>query len=450
MNKKLIAGLAGMVVLVGACSDYLTGGELSTDPNRPTVATSAQLFVGVQSATWALLGSDPPRVAGLWAQQFKGGNIQYVATYNYDVSEQTTNGFHQALYTTGGFVDIRKVESQARAAGDFITLGEAEVMEALVLGTGASMFGDLTYSHMLTGELAPPLDPQLSLYDSVQVVLDDAIRNLATEPSAANTGVGDADLTYGNDPEEWTKLAHTLKARFLMHTAEVRPTVYAQVLAQSNLGLSSPDDNYNAIFTGDAGQQNFWYQFDVVQRPGYLLPDPQFVTLLKSRNDPRLTTYFDTVRNRLAAPLRQPDATQPLVTVNENLLLGAEAAYRTGDEGTALTKLNQARALAGLPGESGVSGRALLNEILTEEYIALFQNIEAWNLYKRTCTPNLVPTNPSPSGLTGGKVPARFPYDAAERNTNSNIPQLGSQPRRNANDPANTISDGTGAACLGQ
>ena len=150
MNRKTIAGLMTAVALIAACSDFLTGGELSTDPNRPTAATSQQLFVGIQAGTWALLASDPPRVTGLWAQQFKGGNIQYEAAYNYDISEQTTNGFQQALYTGGGLVDIRKLEEQSRAAHDSVFLGQAQVMEALVMGTGASMFGDLTYSQALT------------------------------------------------------------------------------------------------------------------------------------------------------------------------------------------------------------------------------------------------------------------------------------------------------------
>src|ERR1700755_2388896 len=108
MNKKMIVGLMSAVALVTACNDFLTGGELDTDPNRPTVATSQQLFVGIQAGTWALLVSDPARVTGLWAQQFKGGNIQYEAIYNYDISAQTTNGFQQALYIGGGLVDIRK------------------------------------------------------------------------------------------------------------------------------------------------------------------------------------------------------------------------------------------------------------------------------------------------------------------------------------------------------
>ena len=81
---------------------------------------------------------------------------------------------------------------------------------------------------------------------------------------------------------------------------------------------------------------------------------------------------------------------------------------------------------------------------MLEEYIADFQSIEAWNLYKRTCTPNLKPV------VAGRKIPARFPYDISERNTNTNIPPLSGQPVRNANDPANATSDATGAACLGQ
>jgi hypothetical protein len=281
----------------------------------------------------------------------------------------------------------------------------------------------------------------------VQSLHTQAVKNMsATGPS--NAGPGSNDLAYSGDAASWIRLAHTLKARYLMHTAEVRPTVYPQVLAEANQGITDPSQDFNAVFSGNSNEQNFWYQFDVVQRSGYLAPDPQFVALLKSRNDPRLQTYFNADLTDLNDALIAPDHTQPIVTANEGLLLAAEAAERTGDDATALAKLNQERALNGLPAESGITGRALLNEILTEEYIADFQNLEAWNLYKRTCTPNLVPV--TTAGSTQGKIPARFPYDASERNTNTNIPALSQQPLRNPNDPANATSDGTGAKCLGQ
>jgi hypothetical protein len=445
MRTITLAGAMGALALVAACSDnFLTGGELSNDPNRPTQATSAQLFVGIQSATWAELSSDMARVTNMWSQQLLGTNVQYVDLYHYGVSEQITNGFHAALYTGGGLVDIRRLEQQTAAAHDTVFHGIAEVMEALLMGTGADLFGALTYSHALTNEQNPPLDPQLAVYDTVQALLSRAIIELgATGPT--NAGPGASDLSYGGNAAQWVKLAHTLKARFLMHTAELRPTVYATVASEAKVGIVDPADNFNAVFSGNAQEQNLWYQFAVVQRPGYIAPDPQFVALLQSRSDPRLTTYFNADASDLNDALLSPSAPQPLVTATEGLLLWAEALQRVGNDAGALTRLNQGRAAAGLPAESGTpTGRPLLSEILLEEYIADFQSIEAWNLYKRTCTPNLTPV------VAGRKIPARFPYDISERNTNTNIPPLSAQPVRNANDPANATSDATGAACVGQ
>jgi len=111
---------------------------------------------------------------------------------------------------------------------------------------------------------------------------------------------------------------------------------------------------------------------------------------------------------------------------------------------TALSKLNQERANHGLAAEA-VAGQTLLNEILTEKYIADFQvGHEAWNDYKRTCTPNFPPTQ------AGEKMPGRMYYDPNERFTNTNIPPAGQgfNGSRNPNDPPNATSDGTGQPCL--
>ena len=111
---------------------------------------------------------------------------------------------------------------------------------------------------------------------------------------------------------------------------------------------------------------------------------------------------------------------------------------------TALTKLNEERANHGLVAEA-VAGQALLNEILIEKYIADFQlGHEAWNDFKRTCTPNFAPTQ------AGQKMPGRMYYDPNERLTNTNIPPAGQgfNGSRNPDDPANAVSDGTGQVCL--
>ena len=425
--------------------DYLTGGDLSNDPNRPQIATANQLFAGAEAAIWALLGSDPARVTGMWARQFAGGQNQYQSIYNYLYDEGIQSGFNIGLYVAGGLVDIVRAQNLAKEAENFAMLGILQVQEGITMGTGADLFGNLVYSHALTNEVNPPLDDQLAVYDSVQKVLSAAITNMAST-AASNSPPFASDLVYGGDVGAWTALAHTLKARFYMHTAEVRgQAAYAAALAEAEEGIGSDAGNYVGAFTSNTNETNFYYQFQLtVGRGGYLIPDPLFVNLLGTRQDPRRQDYFNAAATNLSGTRLAPSYPQTFVSYDENTLIWAEAAYRTGDQVTALAKLNEERANHGLAAEA-VAGPALLNEILTEKYIADFQlGHEAWNDYKRTCTPNFPPTQ------AGQKMPGRMYYDPNERFTNTNIPAAGQgfNGSRNPNDPANAVSDGTGQACL--
>ena len=75
------------------------------------------------------------------------------------------------------------------------------------------------------------------------------------------------------------------------------------------------------------------------------------------------------------------------------------------------------------------------------KYVALFQNTEVWNDYRRTCYPNLTPAS-------GNFIPARLVYGTDERRANPNIPSPSQQPRHNEDDlPTATSTDGS--ACLG-
>ena len=443
--KRLPLAALALVGAVG-CSDFLEPTEAVVDPNRPTVATAQNLFVGTQSNLWAYLGSDPVRNFGIWSQQLTGVLGQYLLTQNYSNSETTTNGFNQGVYTSGGLVDIRRGQAVAAELGDSLFVGVFQVQEALLMSIAADLFGDVVYSQALTNTANPALDEQLDVYDALQLKLDSAIVNLAaTGPS--NVGPDVADLSYGGDPELWTKLAHTLKARIYFRTAERRPTAYASALTQARLGIQTSDEDFAAPFSGSANEQNFWYQFFLVQRAGYIRPNPTFISLLTTRSDPRRTYYFNTAGTNLSNTLLAPDYAQPLVSAKENLLNWAEAAYRTGATTEALTKLNDERALWAEQGITlpavAASGTTLLREILTERYIALFQTYEPFEQYKRTCFPNLSPV------VAGGRIPARYYYDTSEQQTNTSIPTAGEQPVRNDNDPVNG-TDPFGAACLAE
>lgn len=447
-----IATVAALGVSVVACSDFLTGGELSTDPNAPTQATNRQLFVGVQSNIYYMWSGDLDRIASIFSQHLNGVAAQYLAIDEYDITEATANGQQRQLYGPGGLVDVRKLEAGTAARHDTLFLAIAQIQEAMLMGTNAEIFGDIVYSHALTGEANPPLDPQVTAFDSVQALLSRAIANLTTMDSTnrANGGPGVADLTYQGSPGKWLALAHTLKARFYMHTAELRGTAaYDSALVEAQRGITDSTKDYRGVFSGAVGEQNPWHQFLVSGHPGYLVPGAQFDALLASRSDPRRTNYFK-VQNGAATGVSTTRLAstypQPFVTAAENLLIWAEAAYRTGNEVTALQKLNAERTLYGIAPEL-VAGNALLTEILTEKYIVDFQlGVEGWQDYRRTCFPNL--PNRSLSGQT--PMPGRLYYDKDERLTNTSIPVPGVPPNgiRNQVDLPNATADAVGGACL--
>jgi hypothetical protein len=454
---KQLSAAAAFTALLGATAckvDSLTGGELSTDPNNPITATNTQIFVGIQSALWNLWGSDPSRVAGMFTQQLAGTARQYASlANNYAITTNVTNGYQRALYVSGGLTDIKRLQAGSVVAKDDIFLGVARVLEGAFMGTGADLFGNLVYKEAVSGNPTPHIDDQLAVYDSVQTVLSAAVSDLSAAVSTSNIGPGPADLVYGGDPAKWLALAHTLKARFYLNTAEVRPAAYAQALAEAKLGIQSDAGTYSGAFTQATGEQNFWYQFDIVQRPGDMGPGFFLDNLLKARGDPRRTSYF--AHNAADQPTDlsvvrlAPDYQQPYVSYDENTLIWAEAAYRTGNQVTALAKLNGERAHYGLPAEA-VAGQALLNEILTEKYIADFQlGEQVWRDYTRTCTPNLAPSPAAASSPSGGNIPGRMIYDVSELNTDPNYPD-DSSIFWNPDDPVNATSDGTGAACLGR
>jgi hypothetical protein len=454
-KRAALLGAFAVVAATGACNSFLTGGELSNDPNHPVTGTPQSRFAGTAPSLWALLSSDVARTNEVWVQHFEGLNAgagQYFQIQNYIFDESTTGGFQQGIYTGGGLVDLREVESEARTSGDSLLLGTAQVVEAFMIGTEADLFGDVVYSQALTGTPNPALDPQAQVYAAVQSLLSDAITNMgATGPTNFGPGAS-GDIVYAGDAQSWIALAHTLKARFYLHTAEVDPSAYQHAYDESKLGITDAGQNYNAVFSGGADEKNFWFQFDG-DRAGYMRPNPFFVSFVGS--DPRKAQYFNPTASNLSATRLADDFTQPLVTAQENLLIWAEAAYRTGHEPEALTELNASRAISEqacsdetgtacvLPTLSGLSGLNLLQAILHEKYIVTFQNLEAMNDYKRTCFPNITPT------VAGHIVPARMFYDVGERQTDTSIPEPSAQPVRNANDPANATDD-FGAHCAGQ
>ena len=434
------------------CSDYLDCGECITSPVSPTTATATQRLVASQAKLWQLVNGDLARESSMFMQQMAGVGNQYQVLDKYSL-DAGGGGDFTTPYGGGGLIDLKRVEADARAAGDKTLLGISLVMKAWLVSISADIWGDAPYTQAAQPDAfpTPAYDPQQVVYDSLQNALSDAITNLN-----ANAGAGPsaAELVYKGDRTKWAALAHTLKARLYLHVAERDPSAYAKALAEANLGISSNAGDYVTVQTSTAGEQNDWYQFQVVgQRTSYMRAGAFGVNLLTNANDPRLTELYQkatgaativggtpgqsltSAMGNVSAKRLADNYGQPLVTYNENLLIKAEALFKAGNLQAALDTLNKERAAWGTatPWHSAitltpVTGPVTLGAIMNEKYIVLFQNLEAWNDYKRTCFPQLTPGNGAVA------IPGRLLYPTSERQTNTaNVP---ADPVRNWNDPA--------------
>ena len=437
---------AVLVASTAACS-FLDSPKAVADPNNPTIASRNQLFVGVQANTFGYYEGYVPMLVCMWMQQCAGVNSRFVQTEGeYGITHGSLDFTMSGVYVGGGLVGIRAVEASADAAGDKLYKGVAEVHEAMVMMLTADTWGDVPYREAITNTTTAAFDPQMQIYDDLLALLDKAIADL----NGGGDGPGAVDLVYGGNKTKWIEAAHTLKARVYLHRVEkLGNGEYAKALAEARLGISTPDNDWLTQHSAANAERNVWNQFQTTSGFGQdLVAGARLVNIMKTQSDPRLPEFFaqspnggyvgfdvtvgttDVKTVSLLRGARETDPTfrQPIITYDENQLIIAEALFQGADVTGAATALNIVRTRHSKPAITTPT----LNDIMTEKYIALFQNPEVWNDYKRTCLPTLQPA------VGKAVIPGRFLYGQTQVQTdpqpateNDNITT-----RRNANDPA--------------
>jgi hypothetical protein len=450
---------------------------ITENPNAVPQATADQLLISIQLGQYLWDEGQTSRLSSMWTQQMAGVQRQFTTLSEYVLTEGE-GGVYSDTYTGGGLVDIRRAIADVEADNRQVYAGILKVYEAYRMGMLASVFGDVSYTQAVDTFKTPVLDQQADVYAAVQAKLDEAITDLN---SGNGAGPGGVDFAFRGDAAKWIAVAHTLKARFYMHWAEVDASNYAKALTETASGVQSATGDWVAHHTSTATETNLWYQFNVA-RAGYIASGEYLVSALRDRSDPRLEAYFlpatgaydgeyvgappgprdlqEPVGGSVTYPSDNASAlndgsytglsgthagagsatyAQPFVTCAENHFIMAEAQYKTGvAEATVHSTLDDAIDCAAarmdldLSGEVAIADTAtgvnLYNEIMLQKYMASFLNIDAWNDYKRTCQPAITTWNTE-------AIPARLLYPLVERTTNPNIPDPSQQPARNANDP---------------
>jgi hypothetical protein len=428
------------IVGTSGCTEFLSSDKVGRDPNNPSAATADQLFVAMQAAQFAQQEGIIALVACMWMQQCTGTSnfLQVLEQYGI-TSEDTPNPAFSAVYEGGGLVDLKQIEALKAADGDDQYLGIAQVWEALVVSVAADIYGDVPYREAASDVATPVLDAQAQVYADLQALLDDAITNLG----GSGPGPGSLDLVYGGNTAKWIEAANSLKARLYLHTVErdnnqFDNTALGNVVTYANLGISAPANDFRSRHGSAPGEDNIWYQFKVRSGFGnFVVAGRALVDLMVTRSDPRLPEYFsagdpgpygglDPFGGRspgaantvslLEGTRNNPTYAQPILTFLETELILAEAYYRLGQTANAQTHFDLAR--ASVPG-LGAKTIATINDIMEEKYVAMFQNIEVWNDYKRSCYPALAAV---PTGAFANRIPGRLFYGTSEANANPNVP----------------------------
>jgi hypothetical protein len=211
----------------------------------------------------------------------------------------------------------------------------------------------------------------------------------------------------------------------------------ASALTEANLSFTSNADNAQFVFGTSETFANPVYEFNE-QRGDIDYASGALATKLTSLNDPRLNIltnqgYTDVNGAGIGSYYGDINGHVEFITYDEILFLKAEAVLRsTGNIAQAqqyyrdaitanMTKLDvPAAAIDNYLLANGTLPATVpqaITQVALQEWIALYQNPEAWTLWRRTGSPSLTPI-----GSLG--VPRRLLYPTTEFTLNgANTPQ---------------------------
>ncbi|MGZ3912972.1 MAG: SusD/RagB family nutrient-binding outer membrane lipoprotein [Flavisolibacter sp.] len=437
-NKSIWITVAVMFMLFLPSCKKDTFTRANINPNSPSTVTPANLLPVIETSLAFTQGGDFARFTSLFTQQDVGFSRQAQAYYNYVITSTDFDTQWGNMYTSvlGNNKDMLQ---KADAAGYNEYGGIGRVLMAYSLQLLVDLWGKVPYSEALQGgaNTHPKYDDDKALYDTIQNLVDVAIAKLSN-PDKGGLQPGSDDMIYGGDAAKWIKFGHAIKARLFIHQSKGNAAMAAKALDEANQAFESNSDNAQFVFGTAETFANPIYEFNE-QRGDIDYASGTLVDKLKALNDPRLTIYAtpdysDVNGAGIGSYYGDINGHVEFITYDEMLFVKAEATLRsTGDIAKAQTyydsaitaNLEKLHVAAGdittylaangtLPG----SVDAAIAQVSLQEWIALYQNPEAFTLWRRTGSPNLTPI----AGSLG--IPRRFLYPTNEYSLNGeNVPQ---------------------------
>ena len=448
INIKLIGLVFLMALALGSCKKWINT-DLNVNPDAPSDVPMGSILTGVQAnmAYNTIGGNDLCRVTSIWLQYFQGVARQSQSTANYYLLPSDINNLWVTNYTNT-MMNLKTIAGKATGSNPTY-MGIAEVLMANSLGITTDFWGSIPLSGAFqgVGNLTPTFDTQESVYTEILRLLDDAIIQLSTPGAPTVNG----DVMYGGDPMLWLEAAHSLKARYILHKCKLDNTAYTQALAALDGAISSNANDLQFNFYDAAGGQNPLYQF-MTQRGDITMAKVFIDTLQLVRHDPRLpffatavgdTAYVGNGWGEVSGDVSMPgnavaaaSAPVPFITYVETLFMKAECLYKTNAPVAQVRTTLLAAVTASMEKWGAdytawmgfysmyinvASGAPLYKEIMTQKWIALYNQAEGFNDWRRTDNVIGLQANPLTSAQRN-EIPRHYPEAQSETNYNPNTP----------------------------
>jgi hypothetical protein len=436
-----------LILILPGCQKWIDP-EINLNPSQPADVTMETLlpFIEADIAFKMAGGMEIILAQSILIQQLDGVDRQMLGLSNYIINP------NDLVYIWGDayaeiLMDCKMLREKAGTLGSPYNAGVSDILTAFTLGQLTDAWDKIPWSEALQGNAntQPVYDDQESIYQSVQELLDRAIDSLSV-PSDPYGIQG--DYFYNGDRLKWLRAAHALKARYYIHLSNRRgEQAYQDALAEIPEAFSGIEEDMQFNFGTGESESNPLYQF-MRDRNDVRMGD-YFIELLKAGDDPRLAVFAlpdvegnytgsspgqaNSYASKPGPAVAASDAPTYIITYAELLFIKAEAMFQTGHDETEVKKALTESVGASLE-QSGVkdedwlssyknkildlSGNELLEEIMTQKYMATFCQPEVYHSWRRTGYPVLTP---NPNGATN-EIPTRYPYPISEQVYNQNMP----------------------------
>jgi hypothetical protein len=235
--KNIYRTLLAVIIAFGSgCDNYL---DVNVDPTLKPDATVQELLPTAQYYTSAA-SYEQAYIACQYAQQISS-NLGTTGADTYAESENATGWSNLYLYV---LPQLNTIIRKGQTEDIPVYTGIAKILLAYNLGLATVSWENIPYSNadQEPQNFQPAYDTQQELYTAIQRLLDEAIVDLGK-----NTGTkpGADDLIYSGDTGKWTRLAYSLKARYLMDLSVKDPKqAAANALTALQNGMKSNADDF--------------------------------------------------------------------------------------------------------------------------------------------------------------------------------------------------------------